>query len=251
VTDAAPAVAVAQTCPVAGDVEANLQEHLRLARRAAEQGAALVVFPELSLTGYELHLAPDLAFRPDDPRLAPLRDLAADRALTLVAGAPVRLGARLHIGAFVLRPDRTLGLYTKHRLGAFAPGANPGGTVPPPEASVFRPGWRNPLVRVGARTAALAVCADIGRPSHARRAAARGATLYLAGMFVLPADYAADSARLRGYAREHGMLVALANFGGPSGGLPAAGRSAIWSRAGRVRAELGARGSGVAVAAWR
>lgn len=47
-------IAVAQTCPVAGDVQANLDEHLRLARLAAEEGAQVVVFPELSLTGYEL-----------------------------------------------------------------------------------------------------------------------------------------------------------------------------------------------------
>jgi len=47
-------IAVAQTCPVAGDVQANLDEHIHLARLAAKEGAQVVVFPELSLTGYEL-----------------------------------------------------------------------------------------------------------------------------------------------------------------------------------------------------
>ena len=46
-------LAVAQTCPVGGDVDANLEEHVRLAHIAADKGARLVVFPELSLSGYE------------------------------------------------------------------------------------------------------------------------------------------------------------------------------------------------------
>ena len=47
-------IAVAQTCLVAGNVQGNLDEHIRLARLAAKEGAQVVVFPELSLTGYEL-----------------------------------------------------------------------------------------------------------------------------------------------------------------------------------------------------
>ncbi len=45
-------ISVAQTSPVSGDVNANLNEHLRLTALAASEGAQVVVFPELSLTGY-------------------------------------------------------------------------------------------------------------------------------------------------------------------------------------------------------
>ena len=63
------------------------------------------------------------SFSEDDPRLNPLLDLACSSGMILVAGAPVRVGPLLHIGAFVLGPDRTTRLYTKRRLGAFPPGA--------------------------------------------------------------------------------------------------------------------------------
>ena len=59
-------IAVAQTCPVRGDVDANLDEHLRLAGCAASEGALLVLFPELSLTGYEIGLADRLAIQFDE-----------------------------------------------------------------------------------------------------------------------------------------------------------------------------------------
>ena len=100
-------IAVAQTCPVKGDVDANLEAHLRLTQLAASEGAQVVVFPELSLTGYEIGLADRLAFREDDSRLARLVEAACSHSITMIVGAPVRLEARLYIAAFVRlsRPD--------------------------------------------------------------------------------------------------------------------------------------------------
>jgi predicted amidohydrolase len=244
----ARSLAAAQTRPVAGDVEANLEQHLRIAAAAAREGARVVVFSELSLIGYELGLAPELAFTENDARLAPLREAASGHGVTLVVGAPVRLGERLHIAAFIVTPGGGLDLYTKHHLGAFPSSASPDGIVPPAEATVFHPGERDPLVRVGDHLAAVAVCADIGRPAHPERAAARGATLYLASTFVIPADFPNDAANLARYAARHAMAVVFSNYGAATGGLPPAGRSAIWSPDGDLVVELEPAGAGLAIA---
>jgi predicted amidohydrolase len=238
------ALAAAQTTPVRGDVAANVEQHLLLAERAAAAGAGLVLFPELSLTGYELDLAEELAFDERDPRLAPLVGAARRLGATLVVGAPIRLGDRVHLAAFVLEPDGSIGIYTKRRLGAFGPEANPGGSVPPAEATVFAPGDRDPLVRIGDATAAIAICADVGDPAHAATAAARGASVYLASMFMIPQDSEAETRRLGGYANRHGMSVVLANHGGPTGGLPSAGGTAIWSDRGELLGQLDPSGAG-------
>jgi predicted amidohydrolase len=244
----ARSIAVAQTVPVRGDVAANLERHLRLIRAAAEEGPHVLVFPELSLTGYELDLAGTLAFSERDPRLDPLLEAAASSRAILVAGAPVRIGSRLHIGAFVLSPDGEVAIYTKRRLGAFPASVNPDGAVPPAEATVFHPGDRDPLVRLSGGRAAVAVCADTGDAEHPARAAARGATTYLASMFLIPSDHEKELPVLRSYAARHGMAVAMANFGGPSGGLPSGGGSAIWSGGGELLARLETAGAGYAVA---
>jgi predicted amidohydrolase len=241
-------LAAAQTIPVRGDLDANLETHLRLAEAAANRSARVLVFPELSLTGYELDLAGSLAFAEQDARLDPLRALAERLAMTIIAGAPVRLETGLHLGAFIVYPDGSLDLYTKQRMGAFPPDVNPGGPVPPPEASVFTPGSRNPLVSLGASSGAIAICADIGREGHASEAAARGAAVYLASMFVIPADFEQDRQRLVARARDHGMAVVFANYGGPSGGLPAAGQSGILSPSGTWLAQLGPAGAGIVIA---
>ena len=214
---------------------------------AASSGAQLVVFPELSLTGYELDLACDLAFSENDPRLCPLLEASSSSSVTLVVGAPVRIGQQMHIGAFIIRRDQTTAIYTKRRLGAFPPSASCDGIVPPAEATVFSPGDRDPLIQVSGRIASVAICADIGEPSHPEQAARRGATIYLASMFVIPSEFDGDVARLEGYSAMHSMVVALANYGSPSGGLTSAGRSTIWSASGDLLAQLPSSGSGVAV----
>lgn len=244
-------IAVAQTTAVAGDVEANLRQHGALAQLAVTAGARLVLFPELSLTGYEVACAAALAFTAGDRRLDPLRAVARDAGITIVVGVPLHHDAQLHIAAVALMPDGAAQVYTKQRLGAFSESAACDGTVPPPEASAFAPGTLDPLIPAGAGTAAIAICADVGRPAHAQRAADRGATAYLASMFVIPSEYERDAATLASYATRHRMLVAMANHGAPTGGLAAAGRSAIWSPAGECLVALPGSGAGVAVAVER
>jgi predicted amidohydrolase len=241
-------IAAAQTIPVRGDVDANVGRHLRLVHLAAAERAQVLVFPELSLTGYELDLAADLAFSPRDPRLTPLVEAASASSMTLIVGAPVRMDSHLHIGAFIIAPDRSIDVYTKHHLGAFSASASPNGIVPPAEATVFHPGTRNPLVRFGDNLGAVAVCADTGHPSHPQNAASRGARTYFASMFVVPTELERDTTNLRTYAVRHSMAVVFANYGGPSGGLVSGGGTTIWSERGEPVAQLGAAGSGVAFA---
>jgi predicted amidohydrolase len=50
-------------------------------------------------------------------------------------------------------------------------------------------------------------------------------TRTLVGAFLVPSAWEAEAGVLRQRAAEHGMLVAMANYGAPSGGLAAAGRS--------------------------
>ncbi|WAT04512.1 hypothetical protein O1V64_20520 [Rouxiella badensis] len=46
-------IAAAQITCVAGNIDVNIQRHSRAVALAAEHGVSLIIFPELSLTGYE------------------------------------------------------------------------------------------------------------------------------------------------------------------------------------------------------
>lgn len=80
-------LALAQINTRLGVVESNLEKHLSLIEEATAAGADLIVFPELSLTGYVLQdLASAVAHRPspDDPVFNAL--LQASRKIDVVAG---------------------------------------------------------------------------------------------------------------------------------------------------------------------
>lgn len=80
-------LALAQINTVLGSPEANLEKHLQLAAQAQAGGADLLMFPELSLTGYVLQdLVPMVAHRPtrDDPLFRPL--LEASQKIDLLVG---------------------------------------------------------------------------------------------------------------------------------------------------------------------
>jgi predicted amidohydrolase len=156
-------LAAAQSVSIAGDVPANIERHLALMHAAAEHGVHVLVFPELSLTGYEPSLAAALAIAPEDALLAPLREMAREWGLTAVVGMPIRLapGAGVLIGALVLGADGSLAVYTKQHL-------HPG------EEAVFAPGQGGAALDIGDERIALAVCADFSRASHPRQSPAPG-----------------------------------------------------------------------------
>lgn len=78
-------VAIAQTNPVLGDLDRNLAACVAAASRAADDGARLILFPELAATGYFLKdMVPDVSVAHDDPRLAPLCEIS--KRISIVVG---------------------------------------------------------------------------------------------------------------------------------------------------------------------
>lgn len=80
-------VALAQINTKLGDVEANLEKHIALAGQAWKVGAELIIFPELSLTGYVLQDLASAVARPassKDPIFRKLLD--ASREIDMVVG---------------------------------------------------------------------------------------------------------------------------------------------------------------------
>lgn len=80
-----PRVGVAQIEPALGDIETNLERHAEAAAKARDEGVDVLVFPELSLTGYRLKdTVPDVALTRSDPVIARIAALSHD--ISLVVG---------------------------------------------------------------------------------------------------------------------------------------------------------------------
>lgn len=77
-------LAMNQMAPILGDIDANLERHHDALRRAQAEKADLIVFPELSLTGYLVRgMVHHVAIKRDDPRLLKLARDAKSTAVVL------------------------------------------------------------------------------------------------------------------------------------------------------------------------
>jgi NAD+ synthase (glutamine-hydrolysing) len=122
-------IALAQIAPKLGDLKANLEQHVRLIREAKQQGANLLVFPELSLTGYFLEeLAYHVSLRIEAKELQLLAKEAGDMAVVVgfveetpdyhyyISGAFMEGGTIKHLHRKVYLP--TYGMFTDQRYFA-------------------------------------------------------------------------------------------------------------------------------------
>jgi NAD+ synthase (glutamine-hydrolysing) len=113
-------VRVAAATPVVhtADPAANADEHAALIREAGAQGVDLIVFPELSLSGYAIDdlLMQDALLAEVERQIAVLADAADQAGVIAVIGAPVRNGDALFNCAVVLGSGSVLGVVPKTYL---------------------------------------------------------------------------------------------------------------------------------------
>ena len=236
-------IGLAQINSTVGDLSSNSDKVIEWMMRAAEQGARIVVFPEMALTGYPVE---DLALRKSfvDASIEALHRLAADLAaegldgiavvvgyldrrtglaprVGVPAGAPLDAAAVLHGGSVVITS-------AKHHLpnyGVFD------------EYRYFVPGNTLPVFRIAAADGeqvdvAIAICEDLwqdGGPVAVTRTAA-------ASLLVVPNaspyERNKDDVRLelcQRRAREAGAVLAYANTVGGQDELVFDGDSIIVS----------------------
>jgi len=164
-------IAIAQCAPALGAVQRNLDMHDKWIARARAAGARLVIFPELSLTGYYLKdLAADVACAVDDPQLS--RIAAASRDIDISAGFVERSAdAKLHIAQGHWSGGKLVHVHRKVYLptyGIFDDGR------------YFGPGDRFETYRWAGGTTGVAICEDLWHVSTPYLYAAAGATIVLA-----------------------------------------------------------------------
>jgi predicted amidohydrolase len=232
-------VALAQVAPRLGELNANLELAAEWLHRARGEGAELVVFPELALTGYLLSdLVPEVAIPADDPRLA---ELSREAPGVLVAIGFVEETAELRFAnsAALLRDGELIGLHRKVYLptyGLFDEGrfTRPGDRIRTIEVG-------EPLTRIG-----LSVCEDFWHASLPMLQAQDGASL-LVNIAAGPARAPGSAAGLRAIAGWHRMQdtyallgtvgVAFCNRVGNEEGLTFWGGSRLLGADGSVLAE--------------
>jgi predicted amidohydrolase len=218
-------IAAAQVRPIAGEIARNVIRHCEFAQVAADHDVDLIVFPELSLTGYEPSLASRLAIHKSDPCLQPLQEMSDQHDIVIAAGIPLRSERGVEIGMIWFRPGQPKQSYSKQILHA-------------DELPFFVCGSKPMVVSIKGVRLAPAICYESLQLEHAKQAAEFGATVYLSSVAKSASGVSKAFAHYPVVAVDHHMTVMMANSVGPCDNFVAKGCSAVWTDEGRLIAQL-------------
>lgn len=219
-------ICIAQTKPHRGEIDKNIEVHKQFIQTAIKQGADIIVFPELSLMGYEPDLANELATTQSDERLDTFQKLSDNYKIIIGCGIPTRIGKDIFISMIIFQPNKERLTYSKQYLF-------------PSEIEIFTRG-NNPLVIHFDKEniIAPAICYELSIPEHSENAKRNNANIYIASVLNSSNGIEEDINKLSNIAKKHNMTVFMANFIGQSGGYECAGKSSIWNDRGELIDQL-------------
>jgi len=130
--------------------------------QAARESLDLVLFPELSLTGYTTKPEiQDAALSLEDEAVRRIVELAGETGVTVLAGMAERADGRVYAAHFVARPSGAVGVYRKVHLS-------------PPEKDLFTQGSDTPVFTAGSVRFGLQLCYDAHFPELSALYAIKG-----------------------------------------------------------------------------
>jgi predicted amidohydrolase len=230
VTNAAQVtVAAVQTDPRLGDVAGNLDRIASWIRRAANEGAELVVFPECAVNGYRYDSREEAlrdAQTVPGPATDVLEGVAAETGVHIAVGIVERDGERLYNCAALIGPDGFVTKYRKTHIPFQAvdrfvtPGDIPLHVV------------ETPIGRVG-----MLICYDLRFPEPARVLALSGVQIIANLTNLPPPGWVQPEFIFRARAAENRVWLVCADRVGTERGVEFIGRSAIVGPSGVTLAE--------------
>ncbi|OEK06484.1 carbon-nitrogen hydrolase family protein [Roseivirga misakiensis] len=218
-------ICLAQTEPVAGNIAANIQDHLSKVREAIDQSADFIIFSELSLTGYEPEMVKDLALDLEDSRLDEFQTLSDTHNIIICIGAPTKADNGVHISLIIIKPHQVRSLYAKQYLHA-------------DELPYFVAGPKQAGIIKAEKTISLAICYELTIPAHCETAKQNESEIYIASVAKTVNGVARNNPRLSEIAKTYEIPVLMCNCVGEFDGNIGGGQSGVWDLEGKLTTNL-------------
>lgn len=218
-------ICAAQTKPLKGDIQGNIANHKKWIDWAVADGVELIIFPELSLTGYEPTLAKDLATDQGDTRFDDFQAISDANGITIGVGVPTKNEKGIYISMLLFQPHKARRAYSKSYLH-------------PDEEAFFVRGRSSPHLQVNQTNIALAICYEISVPEHLESALKSGPGIYVASVAKFVNEINKAIERLSQVAGDCSMPVLMSNCVGFSDGGQCAGKTSVWNNRGSLIGQL-------------
>ena len=227
-------ICVAQTRPVKADILTNIINHKKLIDLAVAHGADSIIFPELSLTGYEPGLAKELATDQDDNRLNVFQEISDTSQITIGVGAPIKNNKGICISMIIFQPHKARQIYSKKYLHF-------------DEEEYFVSGQNSAGLPVSNSNMAIAICYELSVPEHAENAFKNGAKIYIASVAKSADGVDKATKTLADIGEKYSMAVLMSNSVGQADGFECAGKTSIWNNKGVLAGQLNDTNEGILI----
>jgi len=217
-------ICAAQTRPVKGDIQSNIDNHKKLIELAVFNRADAIIFPELSLTGYEPTLAKKLATNENDSRFNIFQKISDTKHITIGVGMPLKTNAGITISMITFQPGKAKEIYSKQHLHS-------------DELPYFINGQRQ-VEPLGSKKISLAICYEISVPEHSENAFKSGAGIYIASVAKTVDGVEKAVKTLSAIANKYSMTVLMSNYIGLCDGVECGGKTSIWNNKGLLLGQL-------------
>lgn len=214
-------ICIAQTQSVKGDIQENIGKHRLFIQKAIELEADLIVFPELSLTGYEPDIAKRIATNSNDQMFEPFQELANNHRLTIAIGMPTKDSRGIKISMLIFQPNHDQVTYSKQLLHS-------------DELPYFIPGNHQTYLNINNTRIAVGICYETMQRDHLTKAMQGGTEIYIASVAKHQEGISSAKDHFELLSREFNATVLMVNSIGPSDNFIAAGQSSVWNRNGNL-----------------
>lgn len=225
-------IGIAQIKSEKGKVLENIQNHLKIIKRAIQYHVDIIVFPELSITNYEPTLAKELATSIDNSIFNLFQETSDEHAITIGIGMPIKTAAGIHISMLIFQPKEERLLYSKRILHQ-------------DELPYFTSGKHQPLLTIKGVKIAFGICYETLQRTHFVEAKEKGAVIYIAS--VAKPDRGLDKAYIHfpSIAKEFKTPILMANAVGYCDDFLSNGLSSVWNDKGELLHQLDENNQGI------
>ncbi|WP_340201662.1 carbon-nitrogen hydrolase family protein [Ascidiimonas sp. W6] len=227
-------ICLVQSSSEKGEILRNIQNHVRLIKKAIQSKVDLIIFPELSITAYEPKLAEKLARNIDDVRFNSFQELADTDNIIIGVGMPTKSADGINISMIFFQPNKKRLIYSKQ-------------IIHDDELPYFVSGKNQPFLIHQGLKIAFGICYETLKREHFVKAVENQANIYIAS--VAKPNRGTDKAYLHfpSMAKEFNIPILMSNCVGYCDDFLSNGKSAAWNRDGELVAQLDQKNQGLLI----
>jgi predicted amidohydrolase/N-acetylglutamate synthase-like GNAT family acetyltransferase len=218
-------ICVAQAKSEKGKVQANIENHLALVRRAIILNSDLIIFPELSLTNYEPQLASELATNLEDPVFRPFQAISDKHQIAIGVGMPTKAEKGINISMLIFQPFKERVVFSKYLLHS-------------DEIPYFTSSDNQPFLEIKEKKIALGICYETLQREHLLKAVENNADIFIASVSKPDRGLAKAFSHFPSMAKEFKIPILMSNAVGLSDNFISNGLSSVWNEKGELLAQL-------------